>query len=85
MKQKGRRTCMYQNVRFVLADSQPGSILRLDYREAFVAANSTQVRARRNVLDLIPPGKLSQSSQDMKQFEIRVFLTFKMLKNQLEV
>lgn len=65
---KGRRTCLHQNVRFVLADGQPGSILRLDYREAFVAANSTQVRTCRNLLDLIPPGKLSQSSQDMKQF-----------------
>lgn len=30
---------MHQNVQFVLADSQPGSILSRDYREAFVATN----------------------------------------------
>lgn len=32
----------------------PASILSLDYREAFVATNSTHVRTRRNLLDLIP-------------------------------
>lgn len=46
---------MHQNVRFVLADSQLGSILSLDYREAFVAANSARVGTCRNLLDLIPP------------------------------
>lgn len=43
---------------FVLADIQSGSILSLDYRETFVATNSTQVRTRSDLLDLIPPRKL---------------------------
>lgn len=64
---------MHQNVRFVLADRQRGSILSLDYREASVATNSTQVRTCRN--DLIPPRKNS----------VGVFLTSKKLKNRLEV
>lgn len=58
---------------FVLADSQSGSILSLDYREVFVATNSTRVRTCRNLLDLIPFRTLCWISQDMKQFEIESF------------
>lgn len=56
-EQEGKCTCMHQNVRFVLADSQLGSILSLDYGEAFVSTNSAQVGTCRNLLDLIPPRK----------------------------
>lgn len=49
--------------------ASPGSILSLDYREAFVATNSAHVRTCRDLLDLIPPGIL----QDMKQSEIDSF------------
>lgn len=49
--------------------ASPGSILSLDYREAFVATNSTHVRTCGDLLDLIPPGIL----QDMKQSEIDSF------------
>lgn len=51
----GRCTCVHQHERLVLADGQSGSILSLDYKETFVATNSTQVRTCRDLLDLIPP------------------------------
>lgn len=56
---------MLYNVQFVLADSQHGSILSLDDREAFVAAASTHVGTRTNWLDLVHP----RISQDVKKSE----------------
>ena len=67
-RKEDRRVCIKMKSLFWPAAS-PGSILSLDYREAFVATNSTHVRTCRNSLDLIPP----RISQDMKQFEIESF------------
>lgn len=57
---------MHQNVLFVLANCQRGSILGLDYWKAFVATNSTQVRTCSNLLDFIPSRKHDRISQEMK-------------------
>lgn len=55
-----------------------GSILCLDYKEAFVATSSIQVRTCRELLDLIPPTK-SQKFTEVS--ETRTSVIFKMLKH----
>lgn len=64
-----KRTCVHQNVQFVLADSQPRLHFESRLEGSFVTTNSTQVRTCRNRHDFIPP----RISQDGKQFQIKSF------------
>lgn len=67
---------MNENIQFVLADHQHGSILNLHHKEAFVATNSMHARTSANVFDPIS----CRISQDMKLF-LFSFFTWKMSKS----